>query len=147
LCISLITDCLTISSSGTKGVVWWQSTVILSLFIQLICASQLDIEQTLSRKELQYKLNNLVDFPYFGLNHNQRGYILLTEAYFNRCSKSINTVCPHNMAIYSTQTVTCESSLFFQNTDGYNICRKNLLISYYTPTQRCYGSIWMYHFV
>jgi hypothetical protein len=54
----------------------------------------------------------VTEFSYFGLDDSHRDYILLTEAHWNRCTKSSITLCPADIAIYSAQTVTCESSLF-----------------------------------
>jgi hypothetical protein len=60
------------------------------------------LARVLNDKLIQY----LIDIPYFGLNHNQRDYILLTEADFCRCTESITIVCPANMVIYSSETLT-----------------------------------------
>jgi hypothetical protein len=89
----------------------------------------------------QYSL----DFLYFGLDNIQRNYILFTEADLSYCSKTSITVCPANKAIYSTQIVTCESSLFFQTTDDHSLCRRKLLLHYRTPTLQRHGSVWVYH--
>lgn len=69
-----------------------------------------------------------IDFPYFGLDSSQRDYILLTEADLSLYSAGSITVCLANIAIYNMhmQTLICESSLFFQTTDNYNLCRKKL---------------------
>ena len=93
-------------------------------------------------KFAQYTL----DFLYFGLDNIQRNYILFTEADLSYCSKGSITVCPANTAIYSTQVVTCESSLFFQTADAHNLCRRKLLLHYRTPTLRRHDSVWVYHF-
>jgi len=87
-----------------------------------------------------------IDFPYFGLNHNQHDYVLLNEADLRRCTVSTTTVCPANMAVYSMQMVSCESSLFFQTADSYRICRKSLLVSHSMPTLLNHESTWMYSF-
>jgi hypothetical protein len=57
-------------------------------------------------------------------------------------------VCPTNKAIheYSTQVVTCESSLYFQTAGNYNLCQRKLLLHYRTPFLRQHSSIWVYHF-
>jgi len=86
-----------------------------------------------------------IDFPYFGLNHNQHDNVLLNEADLRRCTVSM-TVCPANMAVYSTQIVSCESSLFFQTADSYRVCRKSLLVSHSMPTLLNHESTWMYNF-
>ena len=87
-----------------------------------------------------------IDFPYFGLNHNQHDYFLLNEADLRRCTVSTKTVCPANMAVYSTRIVCCESSLFFQTADSYRVCRKGLLVSHSMPTLLNHESTWMYNF-
>ena len=87
-----------------------------------------------------------IDFPYFGLNHNQHDYVLLNEADLHRCTVSTTTVCPANMAVYSTQIVSCESSLFFQTADNYRVCQKSLIVSLSMPTLLSHESTWLYCF-
>jgi hypothetical protein len=41
-------------------------------------------------KLIQY----FVNFPYFALSHNQRNFILTTEADLRRCTEGTVTVCP-----------------------------------------------------
>jgi len=36
--------------------------------------------------------------------------------------------------------------LFFQNSNSYKLCRKNLLLHYQAPTLQHHGSKWAYHF-
>jgi len=55
-----------------------------------------------------------IDYPYFALQPNQRSYLLLTEAEYNRCSKGKITLCTSRTVIHSSQSLNCESSLFFQ---------------------------------
>ena len=55
-------------------------------------------------------------------------------------------MCPTNKAIYSTQLVTCESSLYFQTADNYNLCQRKLLLYYRTPILQHHSSVWVYHF-
>jgi hypothetical protein len=86
-----------------------------------------------------------IDFPYFGLNYNQHDYVLLKEADLQHCTESVTTVGPVSMTTYSTQIISCESSLFFQTADSYRVCRKNLLVSRSTPTLQQHGSAWLYH--
>jgi hypothetical protein len=55
-------------------------------------------------------------------------------------------VCPVNMATYTTQEVTCESSLYFQRADSYSLCRRTLLLNYRTPTLQRHDSAWVFYF-
>jgi hypothetical protein len=71
-----------------------------------------------------------IDFPYFGIDDSHRDSILLTEAHRGSCTKSSITLCPADIAIYNVQTVTRESSLFFQDTTSNKLCRRNLLFDY-----------------
>jgi len=54
----------------------------------------------------------IVDFSYFGLQVNQRAYLMLTETDYNHCKKSSITICPAVTSVHSAQTMTCLSSLF-----------------------------------
>jgi len=56
-----------------------------------------------------------VDYSYLGIQNSQRAYLMLTEADYSRCKKASITICPANMPVLNTQTVTCLSSLFFQS--------------------------------
>jgi len=91
---------------------------------------------------LKYQL----DYYYFGLAVDQRDYTLLTEADLQRCTTSSVTICPAKIPLYHSQVLTCEGSLFFQNSNSYQLCRKNLLHHYQTPTLLHHGSKWTYHF-
>jgi len=71
----------------------------------------------------------VVDYSYFGLQISQHAYILLTETDYSHCKKGSITICPANMPVYSTQTMTCLSSLYFQNTNTHSVCRRKLLFS------------------
>jgi hypothetical protein len=86
------------------------------------------------------------DYVYFGIQRSQRGYILLSEAYINRCKRSDITICPADTPVYDTHTLTCESSLFFQNTATHHPCRRKLLISHQMPTFYRNGMTWIFHF-
>ena len=55
-----------------------------------------------------------IEFPYFDLSDNQHGFILLTKADLSHCKINGVTVCPADVAIYNSQTLNCESSLFFK---------------------------------
>ena len=87
-----------------------------------------------------------VDYSYFGSQISQRVYLMLTETDYSRCKKGSITICPANTPVYSAQTVTCLSSLFFQITDTHRVCRRKLFIQHLTPTLRPHGNIWIFHF-
>jgi len=93
-------------------------------------------------KFIQY----FVDFEYFGLQHSQQSYLLLSEASFNRCSKGSVVICPAGIAIYDVHTLTCGSSLFFKTGSAYPLCQRKLLVQYTTPVLQRYGRVWMYNF-
>ena len=64
-----------------------------------------------------------VDIAYFGLQFGQRAYFMLTETDYNHCEKKPSiTICPVVTPVYSTQTVTCLSNLFFQRTNTHHVC-------------------------
>jgi hypothetical protein len=86
-----------------------------------------------------------IEFPYFGIDDSHCDYILLTEAHWRRCTTIGIVLCPADVAIYSQQIVTCESSLFFQATISNKLCRRNLLFDYRTPTLQRHGALWLYH--
>jgi len=54
-----------------------------------------------------------VDYAFFALKHSRRSYLLLTEADYSLCDKGIITICLAETAVYSSQSLKCESSLFF----------------------------------
>ena len=87
-----------------------------------------------------------VDYDYFGLQHSQRGYILLTEASYNHCKRASLTICPADTPVYSAQTLTCEASLFFQNKLTHRPCKRKLLYHQQTPFLHRYGAIWIFYF-
>jgi hypothetical protein len=82
-------------------------------------------ERISSEKFVQY----LVHYVYFGLHYNQRDYLLFTEAQYNCCAKNSLT----DNVIYNAQTLTCESSPFFQNADNFRLCQRNLLLRHQAP--------------
>ena len=85
---------------------------------------------------LKYQL----DYHYFGLAVDQGDFPLLTEADLQRCTTSSVTICPAEVPLYPSQVLTCEGSLLFQISDSYQLCRKNLLRRYQTPTLIHHGS-------
>jgi len=92
-------------------------------------------------KLIHYQL----DFRYFGLNYRQHDYVLLKEAELHHCTESMTTVCPPSMTVYSTQIISCESSLFSKTADTYRYTER----IYSSPTLRRplqeHGSTWLYH--
>jgi hypothetical protein len=88
----------------------------------------------------------LPDFLYFGIDHIQRNYILLTEVEFSYCTRGSLAICSANKAIYSSQMITCETSLFFQKTDSLELCRRRLLLHHTTPLLQRYDTALIYHF-
>jgi hypothetical protein len=87
-----------------------------------------------------------LDYCYFELAIDQRGYTLLTEADLLHCTASSITICPSRVPLYPTQVLTCEASLFFQSPHSYSLCRKSLLLHHQTPTLQHHRSKWVYHF-
>jgi hypothetical protein len=87
----------------------------------------------------------VIDHTYFGLDHSQRDYILVSEAYLNRCTANSITLCPADIAIYNTHAKTCESSLFFQADTSIKLCRREIFFNYRTPTLQRHGTHWFYH--
>jgi hypothetical protein len=55
-------------------------------------------------------------------------------------------VCPADTAIYHSQTLTCEASLFFQNPNSQHLCQRKLLLRHQTPTSQRHGALWAYLF-
>jgi hypothetical protein len=87
-----------------------------------------------------------VEHPYFVLSDSQHDYFLFTEADSNRCSMNSIVICPADVAIYNRQSITCASSLYFQATTDHNVCRRDLLLHFRTPTLQRHGATWVYHF-
>ena len=63
---------------------------------------------------LKYQL----DYHYFGLAVDRRDYTLFTEADLQLCTTSSVTLCPAKVPLYHSQVLTCEGSLFFQNSNS-----------------------------
>jgi len=63
-----------------------------------------------------------------------------------RCNKGKVAICPADIAVFYSQTHTCESSLFFKAGGTHPLCRRNLLVHHSTPFLRRYGALWVYHF-
>jgi len=73
-----------------------------------------------------------LDYYYFGLAVDQRDYTLLAKAHLERCTTGSVTICPAKVPSYHSQVLTCEARLFFQNSNSFKLCRKNLLLHYQT---------------
>ena len=71
---------------------------------------------------------------------------MLTETDYSHCKKGSITICPANTPVYSTQTMTCLFSLFFQSANTHHVCRRKLLLQHLTPTLQRHGNIWIFHF-
>jgi len=86
-----------------------------------------------------------IEFPYFGLSVDQHVFIFLTEADLSHCKTNGITVCPANVAIYNSQTLNRESTLFFQSVANQHMCRRSLHLNHQTPTLRRHKTTWLYH--
>ena len=106
----------------------------LIINVPLKTASQLFTLYKISVLPTRISNNNFVqysiDFPSFAIDISQREYLLFTEEDYHRCEAGTITICPANMAIYSVQIVTCESSIYFQITNYKRPCRRKLLFDY-----------------
>jgi len=80
-------------------------------------------ERISSNRFVQY----LVDYPYFGIHNNQLDYLLLTEEQYNHCTSGSIVICPLYTAIYNARTLSCASSLYFQNSNNYPLNKRELL--------------------
>ena len=87
-----------------------------------------------------------VDYAFFALQHSRRSYLLLTEADYSRCDKGSITICPAETAVYSSQSLKGESSLFFQTENANRLCRRKLVFQHRTPFLQRYGELWVYCF-
>jgi len=72
--------------------------------------------------------------------------IYLSEKDYSKCVTSSITVCPLDSAIFNTQRLTCAASLFFQNPNRQQLCKRNLLFNYQQSTMIRHRNIWIYHF-
>jgi hypothetical protein len=64
---------------------------------------------------------------------------------FSQCTQNNIAICSADAAVYSTQVITCASSLFLQKQDTLNLCRRKLLLHRFTPLLHCHHSAWVYH--
>ena len=86
------------------------------------------------------------EFSYLGIDRIQRNYILFTEVEFGKCTQSSIAMCSADTVVYSTQVITCASSLYLQKHDILNLCLWRLLLHHSTPLLQRHYSAWVYHF-
>jgi len=79
------------------------------------------------------------------LEHNQLGYVLLSEASLNRCKKHSITICPADTCIQRTNPYM-QSELFFQNSAIHRPCLQKLLSNHQTPFIHRYETSWIFYF-
>jgi len=113
------------------------ATKLFTLYKIVVLPSRLSIDTFMS-----YQLYYL----YFGLAVDQRHYTLLTEADLQQCTAGSVTIFSAKVPLYHAIVLTCEASLFFQNSNSFNLYRKTLFLHYKTPTLQHHGSKWAYHF-
>jgi hypothetical protein len=89
-----------------------------------------------------YQLEN----DYFGLSHNQRNFILMTEVDVQKCDTSSVTICLADRALCDVRSITCESKLYFQTITKDGPCSGSLRLNYETPTLLRHEGVWVYHF-
>ena len=87
-----------------------------------------------------------VDYAFFALQRSRRSYLLLTEADYSRCDKRSITICPAETAVCNSQSLKCESSLFFQTENTNRLCRRKLIFHHRTPFLQRYVELWVFHF-
>jgi len=92
---------------------------IFTLYKIVVLPSRLPIDTFMS-----YQLGYL----YFGLAVDQRDYTLLMVADLQQCTARSVTNYPAKVPLYNAQVLTCEASFFFQNSNSFNLCWKNLLL-------------------
>ena len=93
-----------------------------------------------SDKFVQYS----VDHAYFGIQHSQQTYLLLTKACFNRYNKGSIVICPADIAVFDSQTNTCESSLFIKAGVTHPLCQRKLIVHHNIPALLRYCALWIY---
>lgn len=88
----------------------------------------------------------LVYYSYFALQHSRRVYTLFTEADYKRCSRESITICPEETAVYRSQSLICEVSLFFPTESTYRVCRRKLIFHHQTSFLQRHGELCVYYF-
>ena len=99
-------------------------------------------EQISSNRFVRY----LIDYPYFGIHNNQLDYLLFTEEQYSHCTSGSIVICPIHTAIYNARTLSYASSLYFQNSNNYRLCKRELLLHQQTPLLQKHGAYWVYYF-
>ena len=87
-----------------------------------------------------------IDYPYLALQPDQRSYLLLTEAEYNRCNKGRITLCFERTVVYSSQLLNCEASLFFHVENANLRCRRKVIFHHSRPILHHHEGLWIYHF-
>ena len=72
--------------------------------------------------------------------------MLLKAKDLERCNTGSIQICPAEMALFDSQVLTCMSSLYFQMSGNSNLCRRDVLLHYNTPTLQRHGPTWFYYF-
>ena len=72
--------------------------------------------------------------------------MLFTEADYKGCEKGSITICAATTAVYNTQALKCEASLFFKSEGANRLCRRKLIFHHLTPFLQRHGELWIYHF-
>ena len=85
-----------------------------------------------------------IEHSYLGIDDKRHDFILFTQADLGRCIVKRITICPANIAVYTSQKMTYLSSIYFQ--ENHNICSRKLLLHYKTPTLLRHGNTCTFHF-
>ena len=85
------------------------------------------------------------EYSYFGLSISRRDYVLLKNDDLRQCNSGSLRVCRLNVPLFDAQTLSCESSLYFQNEGETPLCKRSILLNYKTPTLQKHGATWVYN--
>jgi hypothetical protein len=85
-----------------------------------------------------------VEKDYFGFDVLQRHYLTLTEVDLVKCRGKAFYICPADHAIYSTETNSCELSLF-QSTNPRETCTRRVISRLPQPQFDRFGSTVLYY--
>jgi hypothetical protein len=88
----------------------------------------------------------LIDYPYFGIHNSQLDCLLLTEEQYSHCTSGNIVISPIYTANYNARTLSCASSLYFQNSNNYRLCNRELPLHQQTPLPQKHGAHWVYYF-
>jgi hypothetical protein len=119
-------------------------TVPLKTLVQHLSLYQIVTlpELTQLNRHIQY----ITSFKYLGVHANMRDYILLSENQYSRGIKSNIVLCQETVVIMNAQTPSCEGSLYFQNEDSRQLCKRQLLPESPAPTLQFHQSFWSYFY-